>query len=111
MLRRAVTAGLLVVVSLTIVLSMQAAASLAATAAWGFRGDAHPLLTPPHSPAVTAMSVAAQHPAAVEASLNLDRPTRRPIQQGLRNEGFDCVTWRLAGPPAASSISPQRHNG
>ena len=30
----------------------------------------------------------AGHPAGVEASLGLDRPARRLIQQGLRNEGF-----------------------
>ena len=36
-----------------------------------------------------ASSAVAQEPAAVEASLGLDRPTRRSIQQGLRNEGFD----------------------
>ena len=37
----------------------------------------------------TAAIVAARAPAAVEASLRLDRPARRLIQQGLRNEGFD----------------------
>ncbi|MYN67734.1 MAG: SUMF1/EgtB/PvdO family nonheme iron enzyme [Acidobacteria bacterium] len=38
----------------------------------------------------TAAAVAGQNaPSAVEASLSLDRPTRRVIQQGLRNEGFD----------------------
>ena len=37
---------------------------------------------------VTVVS-AAQDAAAVEAALGLDRPTRRLIQQGLRNEGFD----------------------
>ena len=35
------------------------------------------------------MTAAARNPAAVEASLGLDRPARRLIQQGLRNEGFD----------------------
>ena len=89
MLRRAVTPGLLVVVLPTFVPLLQAAASPVATAAWNFRGGAHPFLTPPRSPAVTTTVVAAQDPAAVEASLDLDRPTRRLIQQGLRNEGFD----------------------
>ena len=37
----------------------------------------------------TAATAAARTTAAVEASLGLDRPARRLIQQGLRNEGFD----------------------
>ena len=37
---------------------------------------------------VAAVTVAAQDPAAVEAALSLDRPTRRLIQRGLSNEGF-----------------------
>ena len=36
-----------------------------------------------------AATATARAPAAVEASLGLDRPERRLIQQGLRNEGFD----------------------
>ena len=36
-----------------------------------------------------AVMAAAQAPSAVEAALGLDRTTRRLIQQGLRNEGFD----------------------
>ncbi len=36
-----------------------------------------------------AATAEARAPAAVEASLGLDRPARRLIQQGLRNEGFD----------------------
>ena len=44
----------------------------------------------PRAPALRATAVAPeQDPSAVEASLGLDRPTRRLIQQGLRNEGFD----------------------
>ena len=38
---------------------------------------------------VVAANAAAQDPAAIEASLALDRPVRRVIQQGLNNEGFD----------------------
>ena len=38
---------------------------------------------------VAAVTVAAQDPAAVEAALSLDRPTRRLIQRALSNEGFD----------------------
>ena len=59
------------VVLLTFVLSMHAATGHAATA--------------PHRGA----SAAAQDPAVVETALDLDRPTRRLIQQELRNEGFD----------------------
>ena len=45
---------------------------------------------PSHGPAFGAAAVtAAQDAAAVEAALGLDRPTRRLIQQGLGNEGFD----------------------
>ena len=36
-----------------------------------------------------AVTTAAQDPSAVEASMGLDRPARRLIQQGLRTEGFD----------------------
>ena len=36
-----------------------------------------------------ATAAAVQDAAAVEAALGLARPTRRLIQQGLRNEGFD----------------------
>lgn len=36
-----------------------------------------------------AATATARAPAAVEASLGLDRPARRLIQQGLRNAGFD----------------------
>ena len=36
-----------------------------------------------------ANASAAQDPSADEAALGLDRPTRRLIQRGLRNEGFD----------------------
>ena len=44
----------------------------------------------PRAPAFwLAVGAVAQDPAGVEASLGLDRPTRRLIQQGLRNEGFD----------------------
>ena len=37
----------------------------------------------------TVGTTAQDDPSTVEASLELDRPTRRLIQQGLRNEGFD----------------------
>ena len=35
------------------------------------------------------MVTAAQDASAVEAALGIDRPTRRLIQEGLANEGFD----------------------
>ena len=38
---------------------------------------------------VASAAVAQEEAAAVEEALGLDRPTRRLIQQGLRNEGFD----------------------
>ena len=45
---------------------------------------------PPLASAFRAsVTAAAQDLSAVEAALGLDRPTRRMIQQGLRNEGFD----------------------
>ena len=46
-----------------------------------------------------------QDPAADEAPLALDRPTRRLIQQGLRNEGFDPGTPDgLFGPRSRAAI-------
>ena len=84
---------LLLVVLLAFVLSMQAATSPAATTAWSFGGVPHLVLMPPLSPAVPPTAIAAaQDPAVVEAALDLDRSTRRLIQQGLRNEGFDPGT-------------------
>ncbi|MDE0004605.1 MAG: SUMF1/EgtB/PvdO family nonheme iron enzyme [Rhodospirillaceae bacterium] len=53
----------------------------------------------------TAVTVAARAPAAVEASLGLDRPARRLIQQGFRNEGFDPGTPDgLFGPRTRAAI-------
>ena len=53
----------------------------------------------------TAATAAAQDPAAVEASLGLDRPSRRLIQQGLRNEGVDPGTPDgLFGPRTRAAI-------
>ncbi|MCY4572181.1 MAG: peptidoglycan-binding domain-containing protein [Gemmatimonadetes bacterium] len=46
-----------------------------------------------------------QDPASAEASLALDRSTRRLIQQGLRNEGFDPGTPDgLFGPRMPAAI-------
>ena len=53
----------------------------------------------------TAATAAAQDPGAAEASLQLDRPARRLIQQGLRNEGFDPGTPDgLFGPRTRAAI-------
>ena len=53
---------------------------------------------------VTVVS-AAQDAAAVEAALRLNRPTRRLIQQGLSNEGFDPGTPDgLFGPRTRAAI-------
>ena len=50
-------------------------------------------------------SAAAQPAEAAEAALGLDRPTRRLIQQGLRNEGFDAGTPDgLFGPRTRGAI-------
>ena len=50
-------------------------------------------------------SAATRDPSAVEASLNLDRATRRLIQQGLRNDGFDPgVPDGLFGPRTRAAI-------
>ena len=54
---------------------------------------------------LTPALIAAQDPAAVEESLDLDRPARRLIQQGLRNEGFDPGTPDgLFGPRTRAAI-------
>ena len=51
------------------------------------------------------MATAPQDPAASGATLALDRPTRRLIQQGLRNEGFDPGTPDgLFGPRTRAAI-------
>ena len=51
------------------------------------------------------VSTAAQNAEEVEAALGLDRPTRRMIQQGLRDEGFDPgVPDGLFGPRTRAAI-------
>ena len=95
-----------VVVLLAFVLSIHAATSSASKVARDFDGGARPFLMRPPSPAVTATAIAAaQDPAVIEASLDLDRSTRRLIQQGLRNEGFDAGTPDgLFGPRTRGAI-------
>ena len=52
-----------------------------------------------------SVSAAAQNAEDVEAALSLDRPTRRLIQQGLRNEGFDPgAADGLFGPRTRAAI-------
>ena len=62
--------------------------------------------TSPHAPARGAAVVtAAQDAATAEMTLGLDRPTRRLIQQGLGNEGFDPGTPDgLFGPRTRAAI-------
>ena len=67
---------------LTSAVVLSAAPAVATT-----NGIAGPRQQEPATPA------APRDPAAVEASLSLERPTRRSIQRGLRNEGVD------PGPP------------
>lgn len=93
------------VMLLALVVSMHAAASPPVRAAWNGRG-APPSLMPPPSPAVTPIAPGApQDPTGIEAALNLDRSTRRLIQQGLKNEGFDPGTPDgLFGPRTRDAI-------
>ena len=65
------------------------------------------LLPPPGAAFRMTVATAAQDPAAVEASLGLDRPTRRLIQQGLRSEGFDAGAPGRARPEAALGPLPR----
>ena len=62
-------------------------------------------IPPPAAGFGATMATAAQDPSAVEAALSLDRPTRRLIQQGLRNKGFDPgVQDGLFGPRTRAAI-------
>ena len=65
-----------------------------------------PTTMPLRAPASLASGTAAgQDPSVVEASSSLDRFTRRLIQQGLRNEGFDPGTPDgLFGPRTRAAI-------
>ena len=82
--------GLAVVLSLAVLVSAFMATGVVAQAPHGLATGFDPILMLSRAPAFRATAkTAAQDPAAAEASLVLDRPTRRLIQQGLRNEGFD----------------------
>ena len=81
---------LAVVLLLAFVVSVPVANGAVAQATRGLAVGADPVLMLSRAPASWAvMTTAAQDPPAVEASLGLARPTRRLIQQGLQNEGFD----------------------
>ena len=88
---------LVVVVSLALMVWALGAHGAVVKAAGHFVITADSGLRPPSwagTPAFrTPVATAAQDPLTVEGSLSLDRPTRRLIQQGLRNQGFD------PGPP------------
>ena len=64
------------------------------------------VLIPSRTPSSWAvMTAAAQGPPAAEAALDLDRPARRVIQQGLQNEGFDPgAADGLFGPRTRAAI-------
>lgn len=68
------------------------------------------ILTPSPAPWFGATVVtAAQDAAVVEAALGLDRPTRRLIQEGLRNKGFDPGgSDGLFGPRTRDATVPRR---
>ena len=84
-------AGPLIVAVLTLAALVSVPVALAAT-----NGTA---------PQQETAATAGEDPARVEASLALDRPTRRLIQQGLRNEGFDPGTPDgLFGPRTRAAI-------
>ena len=99
-------ARLLVVALLTFVLTVSASVAVAASrvALVGGNGTyAH--RPPPAAGFGVTVARAAQDPSAVEAELGLDWPTRRLIQQGLRNEGFDAGTPDgLFGPRTRAAI-------
>ena len=81
---------LLVVALLTFALIMSASVAPAAgRVALVGANSSYAYMPPPAAGFGATVATAAQDPAAVEAALSLDRPTRRLIQQGLRNEGFD----------------------
>ena len=83
-MRAALTLGLLAI-SLPIIANHEIADGKACFALPTCR----PVVPSPQLTAFGATEGRTQSPPTVEAALGLDRPTRRLIQQGLRNEGFD----------------------
>ena len=99
-------ARLLVVALLTFVLTVSASVAVAASRVALVVGNGTYAHRPPPAAGFgVTVARAAQDPSAVEAELGLDRPTRRLIQQGLRNEGFDAGTPDgLFGPRTRAAI-------
>ena len=99
-------ARLLVVALLTFVLTVSASVAVAASRVALVVGNGTYAHRPPPAAGFgVTVARAAQDPSAVEAALGLDRPTRRLIQQGLRNEGFDAGTPDgLFGPRTRAAI-------
>ena len=97
---------LLVVALLTFVLTVSASVAVAASRVALMVGNGTYAHRPPPAAGFgVTVARAAQDPSAVEAELGLDRPTRRLIQQGLRNEGFDAGTPDgLFGPRTRAAI-------
>ena len=88
-------ARLPIVALLALVLVASAAAALAdGRVALMVGSGTYAHIPPPAAGFGVTVARAAQDPSAVEAELGLDRPTRRLIQQGLPNEGFDAGTPR-----------------
>ena len=99
-------ARLPIVALLALVLVASAAAALAdGRVALMVGSGTYAHIPPPAAGFGVTVATAAQDPPAVEAELGLDRPTRRLIQQGLRNEGFDAGTPDgLFGPRTRAAI-------
>ena len=108
--------------SLPLAVPLLLAVSTVATS--GVAVPTHLVAMPSPALVLARTTTAAQDPSVIEASLNLDRPTRRLIQQGLQNEGFDpgapdglfgprtraaIRAWQLArGRPASGYLSAQQ---
>ena len=98
--------GLAVVLLPAVVALVLAAPGMVVAAPLGFAARTPPALMSSRSPDFrAAVAAATQDSPVVEASLRLDRPARRLIQQGLRNEGFDPGTPDgLFGPRTRKAI-------
>ena len=99
-------ARLLVVALLRFVLIVSAlVAPAAGRVALVVANSSYAYMPPPAAGFGATVAMAAQDPSAVEAVLGFDRPTRRLIQQGLGNEGFDPgVPDGLFGPRTRAAV-------
>ena len=99
-------ARLLVVALLTFVLIVSAlVAPAAGRVALVVANSSYAYIPPPAAGFGATMATAAQDRSPLEAALSLDRPTRRLIQQGLGNEGYDPgVPDGLFGPRTRAAI-------